>query len=127
MVRSIVLHSVPRVSSYQLGQTPSDLYRARSAGSVRLAEIVSSVGDRERSVRFDGGTNPVPLAFGRFFEVCDHVLRRIRGLVLLEEREVSLPDALDSRYRGDSLVVAGRRLRRVGGAHTPHISLVPVS
>src|SRR6185436_12834685 len=85
-------------------------YLNASPGNVGFAEAVPTIRDGERSVRRDRSANPVAFAFGRFLEVRDHVFRGIRSLVLLEQREVALPDTFDPWCLRDSLIVLCQRL-----------------
>src|SRR6266852_3080413 len=63
--------------------------------SVRLTEIVASVSDRVLAVGGDRGLDPVSFAFGRWFEVGDHLLVRV-DLFGLAQSQVTLPDILEA-------------------------------
>src|SRR6187200_1878457 len=84
-------------------------YLNTSPGSIGFAEAVPTIRDGERPFRRDRSANPVAFAFGRFLEVRDHVFRGIRSLVLLEQREVALPDTFDPWRLRDSLIVLRQR------------------
>src|SRR5712692_8845969 len=73
-----------------------------SVGHVGLTESVAAVRDGELAVPTDRRTDSIPLVRGPVLEVRDHVFRRIVVRVLIEQRQVLLPDAFDSRQLGKS-------------------------
>ena len=86
----------------------------RAAGDVALAEAVAAVGDGELAVRRDRGLDLVALAVRGLFEVRDHVGRGVVRGVLVDQRQVALPDAFDARQLRHSqirILLVGRRLR----------------
>src|SRR5260370_23588187 len=92
----------PKVPEHLQRITPESLAMGNggvepSASGVGLTETVASVGDSELAVRRDGRLDPVPLTVGGFLEVRDHVFRSIVLRVAVEQRQVTLPNAFDSR------------------------------
>src|SRR5216684_538858 len=75
--------------------------------SVRLTEIVASVSDRVLAVGGDRGLDPISLAFGRWFEVGDHLLVRV-DLFGLAQSQVALPDILEAGRFTEHLENRGR-------------------
>src|SRR5262245_194901 len=94
---------------------------------VALAEPVASVRDREPAVALHRRLDPVALALVGFLEVRDHVGRRVVAWILVDQRQVPLPDAFDAGELGGAGVTVSlvrgdarpRRRRRLGVLHLP--------
>src|SRR3974390_2537115 len=75
--------------SGHVGPTSSP-FRARRVG---FTESFAQVCHREFAARRDRGGDPVTLAVGGLFEVRDLVRRGVVGRVLVQQRQMPLPDA----------------------------------
>src|SRR5258707_72130 len=67
------------------------------APGVGFAEPVAAIGDGELAIRCDRRTNPMSLALRGVLEIGDHVRRRVVAGILIQQRQVLLPDAFHAR------------------------------
>src|SRR5712692_4834129 len=75
----------------------------QSASRVGPGEPVEAVRDGELAVSVDRRLDVVPLAIRAFLEVGNQVLRGV--VVPVQQTQVQLPGAFDSRYVRDAIVV----------------------
>src|SRR5438132_9649003 len=76
----------------------------RLAGHVGLAEPVAAIRDGELTIRSNRSSKRVPLALRGLFEIRNLVRRGVVGRVLVQQRQMPLPDAFGARKLGVSQI-----------------------